>query len=81
MCLCIHGVVVEAFLSWDGVAQALLIHILIMSISSYRAVSTSALVESCAQFLSNTYIEGCLLYTSDAADDSLRVDLGGRRII
>ena len=26
-------------------------------------------------------IEDCLLYTSDAADDSLRVDLGGRRII
>ena len=25
--------------------------------------------------------ENCLLYTSDAADDSLRVDLGGRRII
>ena len=25
--------------------------------------------------------EICLLYTSDAADDSLRVDLGGRRII
>ena len=25
--------------------------------------------------------DGCLLYTSDAADDSLRVDLGGRRII
>ena len=23
----------------------------------------------------------CLLYTSDAADDLLRVDLGGRRII
>ena len=23
----------------------------------------------------------CLVYTSDAADDSLRVDLGGRRII
>ena len=26
-------------------------------------------------------ISDCLLYTSDAADDSLRVDLGGRRII
>ena len=26
-------------------------------------------------------IYNCLLYTSDAADDSLRVDLGGRRII
>ena len=29
----------------------------------------------------NQTIKGCLLYTSDAADDSLRVDLGGRRII
>ena len=26
-------------------------------------------------------LQCCLLYTSDAADDSLRVDLGGRRII
>ena len=26
-------------------------------------------------------LDGCLLYTSDAADDLLRVDLGGRRII
>ena len=26
-------------------------------------------------------LQTCLLYTSDAADDSLRVDLGGRRII
>ena len=26
-------------------------------------------------------IKGCLLYTSDAADDLLCVDLGGRRII
>ena len=27
------------------------------------------------------FLCACLLYTSDAADDSLRVDLGGRRII
>ena len=27
------------------------------------------------------HLNTCLLYTSDAADDSLRVDLGGRRII
>src|SRR5665811_2588217 len=26
-------------------------------------------------------VNGCLLYTSDAADDLTRVDLGGRRII
>ena len=30
---------------------------------------------------SNGNYIACLLYTSDAADDSLRVDLGGRRII
>ena len=29
----------------------------------------------------NKVPNACLLYTSDAADDSLRVDLGGRRII
>ena len=29
----------------------------------------------------NKVVLACLLYTSDAADDSLRVDLGGRRII
>src|SRR5665811_2593162 len=28
-----------------------------------------------------SYFYGCLLYTSDAADDLTRVDLGGRRII
>ena len=27
------------------------------------------------------YLQGCLLYTSDAADDLIGVDLGGRRII
>ena len=27
------------------------------------------------------FLLGCLLYTSDAADDLLCVDLGGRRII
>ena len=31
--------------------------------------------------VSNTVGESCLLYTSDAADDLLCVDLGGRRII
>ncbi|GAB5861282.1 hypothetical protein JMUB7529_28480 [Staphylococcus aureus] len=29
----------------------------------------------------NHYARGCLLYTSDAADEGLGVDLGGRRII
>ncbi|GAB5859359.1 hypothetical protein JMUB7542_27970 [Staphylococcus aureus] len=30
---------------------------------------------------SKKQIEACLLYTSDAADEGLGVDLGGRRII
>ena len=29
----------------------------------------------------NMVFRGCLLYTSDAADEGLGVDLGGRRII
>src|SRR5450756_1938017 len=32
-------------------------------------------------FVANKNAKGCLLYTSDAADDLLCVDLGGRRII
>ena len=31
--------------------------------------------------LRGAYLRGCLLYTSDAADELLCVDLGGRRII
>ncbi|GAB5865940.1 hypothetical protein JMUB7529_28580 [Staphylococcus aureus] len=31
--------------------------------------------------LPNYQDKGCLLYTSDAADEGLGVDLGGRRII
>src|SRR5450756_1231198 len=34
-----------------------------------------------ATFKAMTPLWGCLLYTSDAADDLLCVDLGGRRII
>src|SRR5680860_416552 len=32
-------------------------------------------------FVVAAFVVGCLLYTSDAADDLLCVDLGGRRII
>ena len=32
-------------------------------------------------FIGSGKVEDCLLYTSDAADDLLCVDLGGRRII
>ena len=34
-----------------------------------------------AKKIGNTYSLSCLLYTSDAADDLLCVDLGGRRFI
>ena len=34
-----------------------------------------------AKYAADLVLTTCLLYTSDAADDSLRVDLGGRRII
>ena len=34
-----------------------------------------------AQSTRSDHVRACLLYTSDAADDLLCVDLGGRRII
>src|SRR5665811_1575819 len=39
------------------------------------------LVAACRNFTQLLGLYGCLLYTSDAADDLTRVDLGGRRII
>ena len=41
--------------------------------SPYRSPNTCAFVER--------FIQTCLLYTSDAADERSSVDLGGRRII
>src|SRR5450756_3165573 len=47
-----------------------------------RAVAELGFVpDSAARALSVRLKEVCLLYTSDAADDLLCVDLGGRRII
>ena len=40
-----------------------------------------ALEEDLKVKLFERHARGCLLYTSDAADDLTRVDLGGRRII
>src|SRR5665811_2256397 len=36
---------------------------------------------TCTEFDPRTRAKNCLLYTSDAADDLTRVDLGGRRLI
>ena len=41
-----------------------------------EAIGTSELLENYPQ-----HQQGCLLYTSDAADERSSVDLGGRRII
>ena len=58
--------------------------------SSYRPLSSQQVLNLKRLFdidftYNSTAIEGntytCLLYTSDAADDLLCVDLGGRRII
>ena len=42
---------------------------------------TLAKQEQFAELLTSAYIDTCLLYTSDAADERSSVDLGGRRII
>ena len=43
--------------------------------------SVKSNLDKAAVYLSDARANGCLLYTSDAADDLLCVDLGGRRII
>ena len=43
--------------------------------------SSLALPRIIACLLENNQFGGCLLYTSDAADERSSVDLGGRRII
>ncbi|GAB5758237.1 hypothetical protein JMUB7514_27800 [Staphylococcus aureus] len=47
----------------------------------YKRHTVSSVISSSTSTMKGVSIGICLLYTSDAADDSLRVDLGGRRII
>ena len=56
------------------------IPVVISSVRHFTFTTISRLVDTIT-FLSNTICSSCLLYTSDAADDLLCVDLGGRRII
>src|SRR5665811_1644025 len=52
------------------------------SVLPYEAIRLQPTGERCLGAIdAGRLIEGCLLYTSDAADDLTRVDLGGRRII
>ena len=47
-----------------------------------RSSGAEALVVVAAEHFANFFMDNiCLLYTSDAADEGLGVDLGGRRII
>ena len=53
---------------------------------TYEGIKIKELGEDISKIIENNFrgtglFNPCLLYTSDAADDSLRVDLGGRRII
>ena len=50
---------------------------------AYRAKRLNLNMQEVQKLTKEPYdpYQTCLLYTSDAADDSLRVDLGGRRII
>src|SRR5450756_2296749 len=52
-----------------------------MASSRTRPASTSARSATCRRSRPPSRSTACLLYTSDAADDLLCVDLGGRRII
>ena len=50
-------------------------------VARFNDLITNKILSGCLDCLKRHGLDTCLLYTSDAADDSLRVDLGGRRII
>ena len=52
-----------------------------ISTKSNKFSKYDAALESARQTSKTETINGCLLYTSDAADERSSVDLGGRRII
>src|SRR5665254_14154 len=49
--------------------------------TTLSASSMRSKPEHAAEMISQALMGTCLLYTSDAADDLTRVDLGGRRLI
>ena len=57
--------------------------LLILSIFSTETPVFSLILDTALNLSNsdNTWSSSCLLYTSDAADEGLGVDLGGRRII
>ena len=50
-------------------------------IRKFIRTETEDSVVSTLYIITHKYTHTCLLYTSDAADEALSVDLGGRRII
>src|SRR5665811_2338199 len=62
-----------------AVSAGLFLFLATMITSSFRNVRIDLTYVGAAELGEHLYV--CLLYTSDAADDLTRVDLGGRRII
>ena len=65
-------------LSEEGVQEVVLTGV---HVGGYGSDINSSLTNLVKEILNSTSIPSCLLYTSDAADEGLGVDLGGRRII
>ena len=65
---------------WSGECIAGRLRLLLSTLEEVFKYGTSH-VKSYLAYFDLHINHACLLYTSDAADDSLRVDLGGRRII
>ena len=53
----------------------------ILATAHKRGIISAVDLDAAIQVMVQLNTEGCLLYTSDAADERSSVDLGGRRII
>src|SRR5450756_1465741 len=68
-------------LSCVDIVNVLYNHVMNITPENVRDVNRDHYVHSKGHSVEALYAVLCLLYTSDAADDLLCVDLGGRRII
>src|SRR5450756_3110296 len=68
---------VSTLLRRSGVTMPVCVEKASMAVSPYRSEGALSVPRTAVAAAT----AGCLLYTSDAADDLLCVDLGGRRII
>src|SRR5665811_2256813 len=67
--------------SWSAIQELKALHATVIPFGNEPDWVVDTALGPCGVSFYTEKVHDCLLYTSDAADDLTRVDLGGRRII